>query len=114
MLEGELRTSHAAGTKTGMFRAARHFAKHADFRERGLEAKKMKAAGGGAGRRGHGVMEVQTLSRPESRGGSATPSLEHSAILGSQADEVDRPPGSIRIGTKVPRTIEPAPPGGRG
>jgi hypothetical protein len=37
-------------------------------------AKKRRAAGGGAGRRGHGVMEVQTLSK---LGVYGAPSLEH-------------------------------------
>jgi len=61
---------------------------------------KKKAAGGGAGRRGHGVMEVQTLSRSDSRGGR-TPNPEREAILPIGACGVDRPEGSIGDGTDV-------------
>src|SRR5690348_18435365 len=61
---------------------------------------KKEAAGGGPGRRGHGVMEVQSLSRSESRGGR-TPNLEGRAIVPGACGRVDRPEGSIGYGTNV-------------
>jgi|GEM_PF-6561947 len=50
------------------------------FRELLVACAKKKAAGGGAGRRGHGVMEVQLISRSDSRRGS-TPNLERKGIV---------------------------------
>ena len=76
---------------------------------RDLIAAKKEAAGGGAGRRGHGVMEVQTLSKPV-RAGGASPGLEREAIVRLGARAVDSPKGSIRSGTEVlpgPRMADP-------
>jgi hypothetical protein len=59
---------------------------------------KKKAAGGGSGRRGHGVMEVQTLSRLESRGGSATPSLEQVRLsVNDPTRSIDRRVQSVLV-----------------
>ncbi len=62
---------------------------------------KKEAAGGGAGRRGHGVMEVQTLSRLDC-GGTQPLSPECTSIMPVGDGAVYRPDGSIRSGTEVP------------
>jgi len=68
---------------------------------RGVAGEK-EAAGGGAGRRGHGVMEVRTVSGPDWRGGTRTAGSERGPIVPIRPKAVDRPKDSIRSGTKVP------------
>jgi hypothetical protein len=51
---------------------------------------KKEAAGGGAGRRGHGVMEVQTHSRSESRGGARRTSNAGIFCLGGLSASIGR------------------------
>ena len=67
--------------------------------------RKKEAAGGGAGRCGHGVMEVHFISKLEVRGGARHRASNNMAILPLGARSVDRPQGSIRSGTNVPRGV---------